>query len=513
MQKILKLIVFIAVLLCADELFGQADNNILLYNNQATLFGDQGPANDPISIIIPGTAAKSGIGSFIDNPATMALFNRSIGELGLSFGNITEDAAYLSSARSEENSQFDFSNIGFLHSFPTERGSLVFGAAYTKHSTFNRALSFRARNENSSITDLFKTEGSPYQEIAFNTFATDYGDEFQDWDESIFRIGFDEPGDYLGIRQQGEIFQSGRGGEYSLFFATEFQQNLMIGASIGLISGKFEYERIFQEIDEFNDYSSDIIDSDDDGIGETDIDNIILDDNLISRYNGFRARAGLLYKVTKKMNIGFSYTLPTKLYVDEEFDASITTTFDNSTDFSDFTDSDFTYNVKYPGLIAVGAALQDISGFSASFSAEYTDYSDTEIEFEESELFEDEIAENDFISDTYQSVWRYRIGAEYDLSPELTLRGGYRFQPSRFEDGIDDRSAYLLGAGFSIGNGIRLETAAEYTTWDEQSAVYDYGDYNYSTLPENLPEVSFKSEVADRTVDRWRILATIRINI
>lgn len=513
MRKIIITTVLLAAFFGLQHSYAQSDNNILLYNNQATLFGDQGPAYDPISIVIPGTAMKAGIGSFIDNPASMALFDKSIGEFGLSFGDVSEEANYLGNSRTLDNNQFNFSNLGFLYSLPTSQGSLVFGGAYTKHTTFNRALAFRGRNENSTITDLFKTDGSPYQEIAFNTFATDYGDEFQDWDESIFRIGFEQYGDFLGIGQQGEVLQSGNGGEYSLFFATEFQRDLMIGASIGLLSGKFKYDRIFQEIDEFDDYNSDIIDSDDDGVGETDIDNILLDDNLTSRYNGFRARAGLLYKATDNINFGVSYTLPTKIFVDEEFDASITTTFDNGTEYNDFSDSEFSYNVKYPGMVALGAALEDLSGLSISLSAEYINYSNTEIEFEESDLFEDELAEKDFISEAYQAVWSYRAGLAYDLTPDFTVRGGYRFQPSRFKDGNDDRSIYSFGAGFRIGNGIRFEAAAQYTMWDEVSAVYDYGDYNYSPLPDNLPSVTYESETANRAVDRWQIFGTIRVDI
>lgn len=513
MRKILITTVLITLLIGVQNVLSQHDNNILLYNNQATLFGDYDIAFDPISIIIPATATKSGIGGYIDNPASMALYKQSFGDFGLSYGSVTEDANYLGNSVTEDNSQFNLSNLGFLYSFPVERGSFVIGAAYTRHTSFNRALGFRARNENSTITDQFKTDGSPYQEIAFNTFATDYGDEFEDWDESIFRIGFEEYGDYLGVQQQGEIFQEGGGGEYSLFFATEFQKNFMVGASIGLLSGEFEYNRIFQEIDEFNDYGSQIIDSDEDGTGDTDIDNIILDDNLTTRYTAFRARAGALYKLADNFNVGVSYTFPTKIFMDEEFDASISTTFDNGTEFEDATNSSFSYDVNYPGKVAVGAALQDLSGLTLSFSAEFIDYSNTEIEFDDSDLFEDQQLENAFIQDTYQAVWSYRAGLAYDVTPDFTIRGGYGLKPSRFKDGNDDQTAYSFGAGFSLGNGIRFEAGARYLTWDEESTVYEYGDYDYSSLPDNLPDVSFQSETADRTIERWQVLGTLRFRI
>lgn len=526
MRKILRIIVLFVLLFGVERAMAQADNNIMLYNNQATLFGDQGPAFDPVSIIIPGTAMKSGIGSFIDNPASMALFDKSIGEFGLSFGNVSEDASYLGNSRTMENDQFNFSNLGFLYSLPTKQGSLVFGGAYTRHTTFNRALAFRARNENSTITDLFKTYGSIYQQIAYETYAIDYldfpeecgydGNQFiGEGCESIFRTGFYDNnddyifGEYLGVQQQGEIMQSGGGGEYSLFFATEFQKNLMVGASIGLISGRFEYNRIFQEIDNLDYYNSNIINVD----GGTDIGNILLNEKLTSRYNGFRARAGFLYKVTENVNVGVSYTLPTTIFIDEDLDASIRTTFDSGTEISESTNNQFSYNVIYPGMAALGVAIQDFLGLSVSVSADYVDYSSTEIEFEESDNFDRELEENESIRDIFQSVWSYRGGIAYDLTPDFTIRGGYRFQPSRFAEGNDDRTTYSLGGGFSIGNGIRFEAAAQYTTWDEVSAVYDYGIYNYDDLPEELPEVSTASETVNRMVDRWQFFCTVKVEI
>lgn len=517
MHKILKITLLFVLLFGVERVMSQHDNNILLYNNQATLFGDQGASFDPISIIIPGTAAKSGIGSFIDNPASMALYEMSYADFGLSYGTVQEDATYLMNSRTLDNNQFNLSNLGFLYTFPTEQGSFVIGASYARQKSFNRALGFSARNENSTITDEFKNPDSPYNDIAWETYAIDAGENYYQtgpigdpipWDESIFRVGFDSP-DYLGIHQQGEILQSGGGGEYSLFFATEFQKNLMVGASIGLLSGKFKYDRIFQEIDDRGEYNSDILDVD----GGTDIDNVLLDDELTTRYNGFRARAGILYKATDNINVGVSYTLPTTITVDEEFDASITTTFDNGTEFEDATNSEFSYNVKYPGMVAIGAALQDLSGLTISLSAEYVNYADTEIEFEDSDLFEDELLENEFIQEAYHSAWSYRAGLAYDLNPAFTIRGGYSFKPSRFANGGDDQTAYSFGAGFSLGPGIRFEAAARYITWDEESTVYEYGDYDYSPLPDNLPAVNFRSETANRTVDQWQLLGTIRVRM
>ncbi|CAN5311101.1 hypothetical protein BH23BAC3_BH23BAC3_06770 [soil metagenome] len=508
---------FALIVLCfaiGIQLQAQNTNDPLLYSNQAVNFGDQREIINPVTGIMPGTAFASGFGSFLDNPASAALFETSFGEFGFTYKTIHEEANFLGNTSTQKDERTNLSNLGFIYSFPTTQGSLVVGAGYNQHSAANRTMGFNARNDRSTITDQFKTPGNMYADIAFNTFAIDNGDEFEDWDESIFRIGFDQFGDFLGIRQQGEITQTGSGGEYSAFIATEFQPNLMVGASIGLLAGRSNYERIFQEVDEFNDYDGQMIDSSDDGEPDTDIDNIILSDEVRSRYSGFRARVGALYKITPNLNIGASYTLPTRISIDENYDASIRSTFNNGVTFDDTIDDQFSYSVRHPSRTNVGLALENLGGLSLSFSAEYVDYSNVEIDFDDNALFEDQLAENEFISGEFQDVWNLRGGASIEFTPAFTLRGGYGFLPSRFRNGIDDRHLYSAGMGFALTRNSSFEIGALYMRWEEESAVYTYSEYDYSPLPDAAPSVAAnRSEDAFRTADLLQVMGTIRFNI
>lgn len=488
-------------------------HNSLLYSNQANMFSDQGIAMDPVSIIMPGTAYAGGFGSFLDNPASAALHKQSFGQFGLAYTDLKESTQFTDVSRIQKDDQFNLSNAGFIYSFPTSQGSLVVGGGYSQHTVFKRALEFRGRNEQTTITDQFKTPGSSYSEIAFNTFATDYGDEFEDWDESIFRIGFNEFGDYLGVQQQGEIFESGYGGEYSFFAATEFQENLMIGVSLGVLNGQYKYDRLFQEVDNFNLYSSDFIDTNEDGTGDTDIDNILLQDQIRSTYTGIKLRAGLIYKLSEVLNIGASYTLGTRMEIEEIFDANIQTTFDNGVAFEDELNSEFTYYVEMPSRTSIGFSLNNLNGISISAAADYVDYAGTRIDFNDGSLFEDEIAENDFIQNNFKSVWNLKGGVQFDVNEGFILRGGYSFLPSKFEDGLDDRSIFSFGTGISVSDNIQLQLAVQYKYWDEVSSVYDYADYDYSTLPDEAPTFTIQSENASRSVDRLQLLSTIRFNL
>lgn len=489
-------------------------NDRLLFSNQALQFGDQREITNPVTGIMPGTAFASGFGAFLENPASIALFDDSFGEFGVAYKTVSEDALYSGNNRTLDDGRANISNVGFIYSFPTTQGSLVIGAGYNQHTSANRAMAFNARNNNSTITDQFKTPGNTYSDIAFDTYAIDYGDEFEDWDESIFRTGFDQYGDFLGIRQQGETIEYGHGGEYSAFIATEFQPNLMLGASVGILAGSYTYDRIFQEIDEFNDYNFQAIDSDGDDEPDTDIDTILLSDELSSRYSGFRARIGGLYKITPHVNIGASYTFPTRISVDETLDASIRTTFDNGEGFDDSLENQFSYSVQQPSRTNLGISLDNLNGFSLSLASDYTDHSNIEIDFEDDELFEDQLAENEFIEDTFTAVWNFRGGVSYDINPLVNIRAGYGFMPSRFENGIDDRTLYSAGAGFALTENTSFELGALYTKWEEESAVYTYSDYDYSPLPDEAPFVDRTlSEDAIRAVDIFQVMGTIRFKI
>ncbi len=501
-------------LLALESPNAQNVNDPMSFSNQVLLFGNHGIASDPVSGIMPGTAYGSGFGSFLDNPASIALLGQDFGEFSFVHNRIDERSNYLGNESSLSDNQTRIAGGGFVYNFPTYRGRFVIGAGYTQHTSFNRAVSFNSWNNNSTITDQFKIPGSTYNDVAFDTYAIDYGDEFEDWDESIFRVGFSQPGDFLGIRQQGEFFQTGHSGEYSAFFASEILKNMMFGASVGVLAGRYGYDRIFQEIDDPNNYNSDFIDSSGDGIGDTDIDNIIFSEEINNRFYGFRGRAGLLYQISSTLNLGVSYTLPSRINMDEDFSGRILSTFNNGVRFDDRESGRFTYSATYPARTAVGVAIDDLGGLSISASAEYVNYSNLRINFEDDELFEDQQLENEFISQNFaDDAISYRAGIAYKINPIVTLRAGYGFVPSMFKNGNDDRNIFSAGAGFSISRDAVFEIGARYTTWKEDSALYTYADLDYSALPDSAPPFSINSEDITRNAGLIQVMATLRFRM
>jgi hypothetical protein len=485
--------------------------NPWLYTNQATLFGGYGTPGDPVTLVMPATAYAAGFGTYLDNPASAALFGTSFGEFGFTTRSVSEEASYRVAIREHDASDFQnsISNAGFVYAFPVDIGRFVVGGGYTQFAGYNRTITASETNFLSSVTDFFKIPGSVYSYIAFNTFATDYGDEFQDWDESIFRIGFDNFGEYPGISQVFTITERGFGGEYSVFAATEFRRNLMVGLSLGWVRGNYLYQREFLELDSQNVFDGEFIDTSGDGEPDTDIDRVRLEDRLSAAFGGFRVRIGALYRLTPFINAGVSYTPSSRFKVNEQLGAVITTTMNNQFRFEEDENFEFNYRFKTPSKTSIGVALDRFYGLTVSIAADYVNYKNTEPDFGDPGLFGRQVWEDEWTGDAFRNVWNFRAGVSYDVNRYFTLRGGYSNLPTRFDADISNRSVFSLGTGFIFTSRILLDVSAQNERWEEVSSVYDFARYDYTSLPESAPEFALQSENADRLVNRWSMLASV----
>lgn len=458
--------------------------NQINYSSLAQQFVQTNLNGDANATILPSVAIANGYGSFLDNPASMALINTTYFNLGY-LSNQSENTNSFKDVSSTIDGQLGrFSNVGLIYSAPTNQGRLVFGGGYTINNSINRKNLLAVENNSSTITDVFKALNSTYNSIAFETFAIDYADVEQTQLESIFRIGFD-PGTFPGIYQDVEITQKSNVGELSLFGATEFQKNLFIGVSLAVVSGTHSYTRDFLERDLDNVYDGDFLFADENGLNGTDVESILLRDEIESEILGTSIRAGLLYKLTSFLNVGASYALPNTYFITENYYSSIRTTFDDASISEDDFDGDFTYEVRRPSQLNLGIAVDDIQGFSVSGSIEFIDYRDTEVSlttdpdlsFEEiSSLRDQESLIEQGINQDYKNVMNIKAGAKYQTKAGYELRAGFSSLPGKSNRFSADRSIFSGGIGVPLSENIYLDVTSQYSKWDDRSIVYEYYD-------------------------------------
>jgi len=475
----------------ATQVKAQSADDVLRYSLEY-------PSYDPVSLVIPGVSNATGFGAYQENPASMALFDESFLSMGLSSRFIDETGTYLSNTSNNSDNQTGIGDLGLVYKVPTTRGSLVVGGGYSQTTDFNRALSASGRNERSTITDFYNTTADDSLFFAaFDAYAVDFATTDSSFAEtsSIFRIGFPQ---YPGINQDMELTERGKTGEYSLFLATEFLENFYVGGSIGYYSGTYTYRREFLESDRQNDYDATFIDSDGDGNPDTDIDNILSEDRIDAEIQAFSARLGIIYEPIPEFRLAASYEFPSKLFIDEEFNTIITTTFDNTIQFSDEAPGAFSYTITRPQRIKAGVTFKGVPKLTLSGSAEAIAYSDAEINFDELDLNPLENDINNEVQSAFNDVVNLRGGLEYKTNDTFTTRFGYAYFPSP-QDGINSDRQFISG-GFSavLTKGLTFDFGIQYSFWDDQNALY------------STPDVT---EVVQEEVTRLNVMAGLKMTL
>ncbi len=453
-------------LLVSTSVRAQGAGDVLRYSQQY-------PSYDPVSIVMPGVSDATGFGAFHENPAAMALFDESFVSLGLSNRYVNEDATYLETTTGFDDNEANVGDAGFVYNVPTAQGKLTIGAGYSQSHDFNRAVAGSARNDRSTITDFYASDlaNDLIYNTAFDGFAIDGTSSIFDFEENQFSA----------IDQRFEITERGTLGEYSAFIATEFFKNLIVGASIGVINGRYENSRDILEVDEERNYEGNVLDTDEDGTGDTNIDQILGEDIINETFAGFSARIGLLYELSSNINLGLSYQFKNTLNVNREIDYYVTTTMDNGDLFEGEGLGEFEYNITRPARLNFGFTAKNLSGLTISASAERVAFSEGRIESDDLEFREGDNVENNIVQTNHEDVYNLRLGLEYAVSEQFTPRIGYGYYPDPlggFEDNSlnADRRFYSAGFTAQISEITNFNLGVQLSRWDDQKTLYTTPD-------------------------------------
>ncbi|MFU8860996.1 MAG: OmpP1/FadL family transporter [Cyclonatronaceae bacterium] len=422
------------------------------------------PSQDAANMGLAGASVAGfhDLGSALQNPATLALSKTNLFSFGLSSRQVSEEAVFLNQTRNFDDGQTSIANLGFLYSVPTDIGSLVFAGTYNHLADFNRAFRFNGFNATSSITDAYLISDF-YGDVAFDAFAIDVdentGEEF-----SVLRLFTDEPFD--GITQSGRQIERGQIGEFGFSAATEFQENLFMGLTISLPLGSYSYRRVFLEED---------LDNVHDNTGNSyDVDNIFSVDRINADISGYGARLGILYRINPQFNIGFSYTTPMVLNIEESYTTAITTTFDNGDVFDAELNGSVTYKVVTPSRFVIGGSAFSLGIADLHASVEYVDYSSVKLKDLDDVI---EFEEEDRILEEFDNVFNVRLGAELKLGDVLRPRVGLALMPSPLKN-IDMQKSFLTaGLGIVAGPNFQIDLGLQYGVWDDENTFYNHFDY------------------------------------
>lgn len=475
---------------------------------------------------LPATSVRAmgvgggGFGGFADysalftNPAGLGYIQTSLLAGNLTNTDVTSEGLYdvpgFQSTTENDVTNMGLGSLGYVYSYPTVRGAFTFGIAYNRTNTFERDLLFGGENSNGSITEFFLPFPNEYtvdidpgddgvldtdddilfpsftrglSEIAFNTFAIDLDAALFDDGEAQPFFGAVQPG--TTIQQNGRVTEEGGMNEVSFGGALEAARNLMIGVSVNVLFGNYEFRRTFEEDDFRNE--------NDGAFGTVDFDFLRLNDRVETEIVGVNLRAGLSSNVTPDLRIGVSVETPSYYVLDETFDSRLETRFDNGDLFiygddfdEDLLRGEFEYEITTPWRLGVGA-VYDIGRLTLLGDLEFMDWS--QLEFRLNDLSVDDRRffeqQNQAIQDNYDSVVNTRLGAEYALG-KFILRTGFGYQPDpvsdrdlRTADGDEldrSKSYFSFGLGYRFSDDVRFDAAWMQQQFDSIYIAYDEVD-------------------------------------
>ena len=167
--------------------------------------------------------------------------------------------------------------------------------------------------------------------------------------------------------------------------------------------------------------------------------------NISGDGHGYGFNMGLLYHITEHIDLGISY----RSRVNMEYDGDAQ--FNNIPGFlgTMFQNGDVSVDITLPSILALGLAVTPFEKWTFEFDFYWVDWS---VYKELSADFENPNTPDETVPRDWHDTYSFAIGAKYQLSKSIVLRGGYMFDteavPEKTLDPVlPDSNSHLVSFG------------------------------------------------------------------
>jgi long-subunit fatty acid transport protein len=342
------------------------------------------------------------------NPAGAAVFINSEIALSLDFNGIDTQSNYYGTITNTSDNNVKFSQTG---------GVFVFKSNYAANNDGWKKFAFAFDYSTANQYDNFwYALGNSH----YPTWTEDPNDENQHY--------------YLSDGQYFENSTNGRTNKYTFTAASQYKDNLYIGASLISYNANY-YQYILLEEDNYS-LNSEYL-------------NASMIQELSTYGNGFSINLGIIAKPTKNTRLGFAYQSPVWYNMGETYIDYDTQVYYSNVDevYSDYSGvSNYYYNLRTPSKYTGSFAyiFQKLGLISVDYI--YQNYSNIELSDGPFNV------ENQFFANELKGVNEVRVGTEWRLK-QASFRGGYHFEQSPYKNAIssDNLNGWSIGAGYNFG--------------------------------------------------------------
>ncbi len=413
------------------------------------------------------TALGGDVSSISSNPAGLGFFNRSEVSFSPAFNYISTQTDYLGTSTNDSRLNLNIGNLGAVIKNPNENGKFkgAFGISINRIADFQNQITYEGDLTNqfdfiqyavdNSFVDTSTNPvsvGDDNDDLAFLAARTFLTDVFQDQDGILFvdrdiyevddngqRLqdgnGFDIP---AFANEDFPTFQTetidSRGAAYQTSFAYggNYDDRVYFGGNIGILTFTQEVEREYIEAPT-----------------GTDLNSLVLEDNYEMNGIGINATLGLIARPIDQLLLGVSYSTPSIYGIEQIRSITLTANYLGFDPVPDGIDYDpFNYTITTPSKLNLGATyfLGKYGFITGDF--ERVNYAGGRLSNSESGV---SFSEYNNTIDRLESVWNYRLGAEFRFDI-FRVRGGYSYTADPSDDGFEQAQNSI-----SLGGGIRTK--------------------------------------------------------
>jgi long-subunit fatty acid transport protein len=393
------------------------------------------------------------------NPAGLSQMELSEISIGLSHFNTADAGTFAGTTGDFSTGKSGLSHLGIVYSAPVQRGGLAVGFSYFRQNNFTSGLTFSGFNPNSSIVQSWAPNGQPYPPDI--TIAEELGLAIADTSTGRFISPITGM-----MTQTGTVIEGGGMDNYSFGGAIDVARGLSVGGTLTILSGRYEYDRDYSEVDSENLYQTFPFD-----VTRFDVREYIRGD-----ISGIGGNLGLMYRIPGWLRLGITARTPSHYSVEENYGQSADSYFDNGdilpVDGSYVAEGFGKYDVVSPWSFSGGLSLI-LWNLVLSGDVQFTDW--TQLRFSNANA--EVLALNKEISRVFRPASNLRVGAEWNpLGLGLRFRGGamYFQSPYAQDTSNDNDQKYLTaGLGIPLGSLAMLDLAYAYGWWTTTRSNYD----------------------------------------
>jgi hypothetical protein len=465
------------------------------------------------NLTVQGTARSMGFGNALGsiggdfssasvNPAGLGVYRSSEFTLTPTLRMNGTNTSYLGEITSDNNVRFNFNNFGMVFT-DAPKGkrydrrswkAVSFAFGMNRVADFNRNYAFAGNNYSNSATHAFEADANQYPADPVSTSPLSVPGYIG---YQAYLLNINANGDYYstvpvsgGIRQDKFVRERGRINEYAISLGGNYQEQLMVGATLGIPSVKYDINSTFSESLSINNTAN----------NPDKFNYFNYTQNLKVTGTGVNLKIGAIYKVNNNIRIGGAFHTPTVYALNETYTPSINSNLGNTTTVATVDNGilasnrfDYSFVSPWRGILS-GSYIMKGKGF-ITLDYEYIGYNSMSFIYPVGDGYgnnyeQQEQAMNRSIKNTYQGTSNVRIGAEALLTKYFMLRAGFGYYSNPYKaNGMGgERMDFSGGLGFRGTNGFFADLGFVHSAYQVQAAPYSI-DYNYvvsspiSTVP------------------------------